>query len=94
VSERHAFTINNRQVVAGKWGELKGVEIPLDNGIGISMYEELVYIDGERLYNPATNDVLYRTKADIAADKHQHFFSRETGIWVNAWLIQESGDGE
>jgi len=89
VPEKHAYTIGNRRLANGQWGELTGVEVPLGNGsIGVSEYSELLYVDQDRLYNPATGDVLSRTKKDKAAGEAKHYFSKETGTYVTVWKVQ------
>jgi hypothetical protein len=91
--EKHAYTINNRRLQNGQWVSMDGVEIPLENGVGISQYQELIYIDEDRMFNPATGDVLLRTKKDKEQGISKHYYSKDTGVFVNVWLVQ-GVDGE
>lgn len=91
--EVHCF--RNQQLVDGKWQPLEGLQIVLSSeevvggGIGISMYENLIGIDDDTVVNPANGDILTRTKKDVAAGKTEHYFSKATGILVNAWMRTE-----
>lgn len=87
--ERHAYTIRNKRLENGQWVDLTGVEVPLENGTGISQYHELLVVDEDRLYNPATGDVLNRTRKSKEAGNNKNYFSKETGVLVNVYHVGE-----
>lgn len=90
-----AHTINNRRVEGGVWGELAPIEIDCGDGvIGVTTYAQLVQIDENRLFNPANGDILYRTRKDKEQGIAKHYFSKDTGILVNAWMISEINHDE
>lgn len=88
-----AHCYGNVQLKNGKWVAPDPVEVPLGNGeVGVTTFSELVVIDDDRLYNPATGHVFNRTKKEVAADSYKKYFNKETGILVNAYLRTELGD--
>ena len=80
--EVHCF--RNQQLKEGHFEPLQGYEFPLGDGVAVSMYSNLIGV-GDVLINPSNGDVLSLTKKDREAGKTEHYFSRSTGILVNAF---------
>lgn len=89
-----AYCFGNVQVDdKGHWHPAQPVTVPLGNGaVGVTDFSQLVVIDDDRLFNPATGHVFNRTKSEIAKDSYRKYFNRETGILVNAWMRGELDD--
>lgn len=82
----------NSRLVKGVWKPFEGVRVATGRAreVGISMYQNLMGVGGVdgpvALINEVTGDILRRTRKDELAGKFEHYFSKETGILVTAFV--------
>ena len=76
----------NQQLKDGKFVPIEPMRVASEDDLSAAYtnYGRLIQVNEDTLINPATQDILHRTKKDKEKGEFRHYFSSSTGILVNA----------